>query len=62
MNLVCFVDKNKADELQTKGFAYVMTQADNRTVYQFIKTPELEKYLASHYSAKDYFIDKNMYF
>lgn len=62
MNLVCFVDKNKADELQIKGFVCTMTKVNNRTVYQFIKTPELEEYLASHYSAKDYFINKNMYF
>lgn len=59
MYMVCFMDKNKACELKSKGFTYTVAQIDNQTVYQFIKTPELEKYLANHYSKQDFFVNKN---
>ncbi len=55
MNIVCILDKNKADILKSKGFNYQIAIIDNKTVYKFVKTPELERYLNSNFSNQEYF-------
>lgn len=55
MNIICILDKDKADILKTKGFNYQVTEIDNKTVYKFMNTPELETYLNSNFSNQEYF-------
>ncbi len=62
MDIVCIVDKSKADELLAKGFQYTECKVSNGVVYQFIKTPELDSYLNCNYSSRDFFINKNFNF
>lgn len=62
MDIICIIDKSKADELQSKGFQYIPSQIQNQIVYQFVKTPELDNCLNSNYSKQDFFISKNLNF
>ena len=62
MNIICIIDKSKADELQSKGFQYIPSKIQNQTIYQFVKTPELDDYLSNNYSKQDFFICKNLNF
>lgn len=62
MDIVCIIDKSKADELQAKGFVCTPCVANNGIVYQFVKTPELDKLLTSNYTNRDFFISKNLNF
>lgn len=55
MNIVCILDKNKTDILKSKGFNYQIAIIDNKTVYKFVNTPELERYLNSNFSNQEYF-------
>lgn len=58
MDIVCIIDKSKADELWAKGFKYTECKVSNGVIYQFIKNPELDNYLNSNYSNRDFFINK----
>lgn len=62
MDIICIIDKSKADELQLKGFQYIPSQIQNQIVYQFVKTPKLDNCLNSNYSKQDFFISKNLNF
>lgn len=55
MNIICILNTNKADILKAKGFNYHKTKIDNKTVYKFMNTPELEIYLNSNFSNQDFF-------
>lgn len=55
MNIICILDKNKADLLESMGFNYQIAIIDNKTVYKFVNTPELERYLNSNFSNQEYF-------
>lgn len=54
MNIICVLDKGKADILESKGFNYQIAIIDNKTVYKFVNTPELERYLNSNFSNQEY--------
>ncbi len=58
MDIVCIINKSGADELLDKGFKYTECKVNNGVIYQFIKTPELDNYLNSNYSNRDFFINK----
>lgn len=62
MDVICIIDKTKADNLSNMGFSYIAQQVENTTIYQFIKTPELERYINSNYSNREFFINKNLNF
>ena len=62
MNIICIIDKSKADELQSRGFQYIPLQIQNQIVYQFVKTPELDNCINNNYSKQDFFISKNLNF
>ena len=62
MDIICIIDKSKADELQSRGFQYIPLQIQNQIVYQFVKTPELDNFINSNYSKHDFFISKNLNF
>ena len=62
MDIICIIDKSKADELQSRGFQYIPLQIQNQIVYQFVKTPELDNYINNNYSKQDFFISKNLNF
>lgn len=55
MNIICVLDKGKANILESKGFNYQIAIIDNKTVYKFVNTPELERYLNSNFSNQEYF-------
>ena len=55
MNIICILDKDKADVLKAKGFNYQVAEIDNKTVYKFMSTPELETYLNGNFSSQEYF-------
>lgn len=62
MDIICFADKAKADELKARGFNCVERSASNAMIYQFVKTPELETYLNGKFSKRDFFISKTLNF
>ena len=62
MDIICIIDKSKADELQSRGFQYIPLQIQNQIVYQFVKTPELDNCINNNYSKQDFFISKNLNF
>lgn len=61
-NIICVIDKKKADELIALGFKCTPQKVQNGTIYQFMKSPELDKYIASVFSNQDFFINNNMTF
>lgn len=62
MNMVYFLDKNKAENLKKIGFCYREQVIDNRLLYIFIGTPELIKVIAKDFAKGDYCIGKTMNF
>lgn len=60
--IICFIDKTKADDLMMRGFNCVEQTAANGIIYQFVKTPELETYLNGKFSERDFFIGKTLNF
>ena len=62
-NVILVADKNKADRLISMGFRCTTRDiSGGQTVYQFMKSPELEKYLMSNFSKQDFFINNNLTF
>lgn len=62
-NIIIVPDKSKADELVAVGFKYTLRKiSDNKTVYQFMRTPELEKYLKGNFSKQEFFINNCLTF
>lgn len=55
MNIICILESDKADMLKAKGFNYQIGEIDNKTVYKFMNTPELEICLNSDFSNQEYF-------
>lgn len=55
MNIICILDRNKADMLKAKGFNYQVSEIDNKIVYKFMNTPELEICLNGDFSNQEYF-------
>lgn len=62
MDIICFVDKKKADDLKSRGFNCIEQTANNGIIYQFVKTPELETYLDGKFSNQDFFVNKSLNF
>lgn len=61
--VVIVPDKTKADELISVGFKCTSrTISEGKIIYQFMKSPELERYLISNFSKQDFFINKNLTF
>lgn len=62
MNIINIIEKPKADELLALGFKYKEKKVQDKTVYEFIGTPELIACLNGKFSKQDYFIKKTLYF
>lgn len=62
INIIYFLDKNKAENLKTLGFHYNGQRVDNRTLYAFVGTPELIQVIAKNFAKGDYCISKTMNF
>ena len=62
MNIINILDKSKADELFAMGFNYKIKEVQDKTIYEFIGTPELVSCLNGKFSKQDYFIKKTFNF
>lgn len=62
MNIIYFLDKNKAENLKALGFHYNEQVIDNRTIYAFVGTPELIQTLSKNFAKGDYCVSKTMNF
>ena len=63
MGSIIFLDKNKADKLKSKGFAYIEnTSSDGRRLYKFIDTLEIRKVLLSEFDKNDFIISRTVNF
>lgn len=60
MNIINIVDKSKADELLAHGFQYNKKKVQDKTVYEFIGTPDLFNYLNGKFSKKDFFMSRTL--
>lgn len=58
MRIVNIIEKLKADELLSLGFKYKETKVQDKTIYEFVGTPELISYLNSKFSSQDYFMSR----
>lgn len=58
MNIVNIIEKPKADELLALGFKYKEKKVQDKTVYEFIGTPELVACLNGKFSKQDYFMSR----
>lgn len=58
MNMINIIDKPKADKLLALGFKYKEKKVQDRTVYEFIGTPELISCLNGKFSSRDYFMSR----
>lgn len=62
MNIIYFLDKNKAENLKLLGFNYNEQTVDNKILYAFVGTPELIQVIAKNFAKGDYCIGKTMNF
>ncbi len=62
MNIICFLDKNKAENLKKLGFHYNEQNVDDKVLYAFVGTPELIQVIAKNFAKGDYCINKTMNF
>ena len=58
MNIVNIIEKPKADELSALGFKYKEKKVQDKTIYEFIGTPELISCLNGKFSKQDYFMSR----
>lgn len=58
MGVVNIIEKSKADELLAFGFQYKEKKVQDKTIYEFVGTPELISYLNSKFSSQDYFMSR----
>ena len=60
MNIINLLDKSKADELCAMGFQYKIKEVQDKTIYEFIGTPELMKTLSGKFSKQDFFMSRTL--
>lgn len=58
MNIINIIDEKIAEKLKSKGFKYKKEIVGDTTIFSFIRTDELETFLKSNFSTKDYFVSK----
>ncbi len=62
MNIVYFLDKNKAENLKQLGFHYNEQRVDNKILYAFVGTPELIQVVSKNFIKGDYCFSKTLKF
>lgn len=62
LKIINIIEKDKADELMSLGYKYSTAKVDDKTIYQFVESPELLSYLNGKFSKQDFFISKYMKF
>ena len=63
MGSIIFLDKNKAEILKSKGFAYIKsTSSDGKELYKFIDTIEIRNILSSEFDKNDFIISRTVNF
>jgi hypothetical protein len=60
--IINIVDKEVADKLIKSGFHCFECKSNDKTVYQFVSTPELMNMLIGRFEKTDFFISKNLCF
>lgn len=58
MNIINIIDKPKADKLLALGFKYKERKVQDKTIYEFVGTPELISCLNGKFSKQDYFMSR----
>ena len=60
---VNIVSREKSDELEKQGFRLMRTETvGGRETYVFMETPELMRYLKTHFTAQVYYVSKKLNF
>lgn len=62
MGEIIIIDKSKADELKALGFNYIERKNNDATVYVFIQSPELMKYIGSKFDGRSFAVNRNVCF
>ena len=58
---IIVVQPKTQEELASMGFTYTKTEVDNKVVFAFAATDELQKYLAERYSDEEWhFMKRNL--
>lgn len=60
MDIVNILNKLKADELLVMGFKYKEKKVQDKTVYEFIGTPELMNAINGKFSKREFFISRTL--
>ena len=60
MNIINILDKSKADELSAMGFNYKIKEVQDKTIYEFIGTPDLMKAISGKFSKQDFFMSRTL--
>lgn len=60
MNIINILDRSKADELSALGFNYKEKQVQDKTVYEFIGTPDLIQTINGKFSKQDFFMSRTL--
>lgn len=60
MNIINILDKSKADELSAMGFNYKTKEVQDKTIYEFIGTPDLMQAICGKFSKQDFFMSRTL--
>lgn len=60
MEIINILNKSKADELLSIGFKYNKKNVQDKTIYEFIGTPDLINYLNGKFSKQDFFTSRTL--
>lgn len=62
MNLIKVSNPDKANQLAKSGFKYTTELFNGKTIYVFMITDEIIKFIQNSFTKNDFFIDKTMNF
>lgn len=62
MKTIIVLDSNTSEELINKGFKYIVDSINNKKVYAFLFSEELNKYLLKNYSQNQYIVNSGIRF
>ncbi|WP_143322773.1 hypothetical protein [Clostridium sp. HBUAS56010] len=61
-NLIKVFNQEKADELSSLGFKYVIETVNGKSVYSFFVSEEIINYINSKFDKKDFFLNNKLTF
>lgn len=60
--LIKVYDQDKANQLISLGFKYILESVDGKTVYAFFVSEKLISFLNSNFDTKDFFYNNMLHF